>query len=191
MDLIRLAVCKDSDLGTGLAVLGPRCVEYPQTTSVVGATGLILPDATQIVDEARRACIGAARRGELKPDAPYLRNCHSSTVQPTRIAEAPRGETSPFALNTREVALFVWGAIFLAWAFSKAADVRSSVGAVLASVFGTVSIWVLVFALLYTGAIVLALMYFGYWEPPMMKLTAWWFLGTAVSAIFASLTLAR
>jgi hypothetical protein len=132
---------------------------------------------------ANRICYDAARRGVLQPNAPYLRNCRPSVLQPVIGAELRHGERAAFILNNREIALFLWGALFLAWCFSRA-EVRRSFRAVLDSLFGSVLIWVLVAALCYTLALVLGLIRIGYWEPPMAKLVTWWFLGTALGAIF-------
>ncbi len=171
-----------ADLIAAMPALNPYCVRSSGTTTF-GAANLRLPDVADT--EAYRTCIDAARRGELQPNTPYLRNCRTFTVQPTSGAKARQDETPPFALNSRETAVLVWGALFLAWSFGRI-EVRRSFGAVLGSLFGSFLIWLVVAALAYNVFVVLLLVHFGYWEAPMTKTTTWWFLGTATTAIFAN-----
>jgi hypothetical protein len=129
-------------------------------------------------------CEAAARRGALQPNAPYIINCRPSVRQAVSGADQRHGEGAAFTLNNREMALFLWGTLFLAWGLSRV-EVRRSFKALIESLFGSALIWVLVAALSYTMLLVLILMRIGYWEPPMAKVATWWFLGAAVGAMFS------
>jgi hypothetical protein len=87
-------------------------------------------------------------------------------------------------LNTRETALVVWLAAFLAWALTKR-DARSSFGQVLKTIF--TSKWlggVIGATAAYAVLTIVLLRYFGYWENEMVKTSAVWFFGIALVAIF-------
>jgi hypothetical protein len=159
----------------------PSCIEPLHRAEP--SWGLRLPDPNLATATANRTCDDAARRGTLQPNAPYLQNCRSSVLLPSNGTELGHSEGTAFTLNSREISFLLWGTLFLAWGFSRL-EVRRSFKAVLGSLFGSALIWVLVAALGYTIVIVALLSRTGYWAPPMTKLVTWWFLGTAVGAVF-------
>jgi hypothetical protein len=85
--------------------------------------------------------------------------------------------------NNRELATFLWLAVFLAFAFAHA-DVRRSFARVLQTFF-CVTLQVLVWAMLfYSTAMVALLARFRLWNATLLKDTIIWFCVVAVSMLF-------
>ena len=86
-------------------------------------------------------------------------------------------------LDNREIALFIWGGVFVAWALSVR-TVRESLGPVFRSVATPAIGLPLVLMLGYVSGTVLILQRLGWWQPSDVKATVLWLIGLALVSFF-------
>lgn len=87
------------------------------------------------------------------------------------------GLTSIF--SNREIAAFIWLAVFLGFVFYKGPKVRKQAGELISLLFGGRIFLTVLSSALYVALIVSALSALGFWTLPMLKDTIYWFAGTA------------
>ena len=79
-------------------------------------------------------------------------------------------------LNSREIAILLWGGGLLLWASWKSKDLRKSLGGVLRAVSHHKILIPCAIAGAYAAACVILLWKFGFWEPANLKTTLLWLL---------------